>query len=218
MHSIYDIKSLGPFLKGRRRGFTLTELAFVLVIVCLLLGAIWVAGQSVWDNYRVYLANEQMAKVTQNIREYYMNAQTLPAGTLTTTLDGLGLFPVEMRRNPDAALGATVIDNPFDSSAAGGSFVVDGIACVTNAASPCFRVQMLNLTQEICIKLLTFVPANNTDLGIVQVGVQAGGTTVAMATGVASPASLFIAAGTAEGWCNQPGATNEVDWDFKLRN
>ena len=44
----------------------------------MILSTIWVAAQNAWENYRVYRTNQQLIKVVQNIREYYMSSQTLP--------------------------------------------------------------------------------------------------------------------------------------------
>ncbi|MDP9127853.1 MAG: prepilin-type N-terminal cleavage/methylation domain-containing protein, partial [Pseudomonadota bacterium] len=70
-----------------RQGFTLVELAVVLLAIGLLTGAAWAAGSKVWQNYRVSNTVAEVMKVTQSIREYYMNAQAITAGDVTALLD-----------------------------------------------------------------------------------------------------------------------------------
>jgi prepilin-type N-terminal cleavage/methylation domain-containing protein len=195
----------------RRRGFTLVELAIALLVAGLILGAVWVAAGNVWSNYRLYRTNQELAKLTQNVREYYMNAQAVPALNITLTLDGLNLFPFEMRRDQNAAPGLARIDHPFNSTWPGGSVAVLGVACPGGASVTCFRVQMFGLAQNECARLLAYIPVNNSDLGIAQVFVPLGGLTVQNPT-------VMITLSQAEAACNQAGANNEVDWDFKLRN
>jgi prepilin-type N-terminal cleavage/methylation domain-containing protein len=210
------------------RGFTLTELAIVLLIVSFVIGAIWVAAEPTWDNYRASRAAQQVTKITQNIREYYMNAQKLPwasGADITKRLDQLSLFPDEMRRNPTFGPGGTPIDHPFNGTLvsgappANGSFHAESVTCTngTPLTSTCFRLRMLGLEQGACMRLLEAIPVNDADLGIVGVGTQNMVTfenKAASMTSVPSP----VVASTARTWCNQTGANNEVDWDFKLHN
>ncbi len=205
-----------------RQGFTLTEMAIVLLIAGVVLAAVWTAVQRGWDNYRFYRATQEFLKVTQNIREFYMGAANLPAaGNITVALDGsgasavnapTGLFPQEMRRIPSTA--GQPIDNPFDSSLVGGSVLVQG-SCPGTTALPCFRVQFLGLTQSVCARLLMFFPVTNTDFGILGIGTQnmTGGS-------AQTPPLQQVIATTATQWCNdsQINGTNEVDVDFKLHN
>ena len=103
-----------PLHKPRRssaRGFTLTELALVLFIVSAVVGAIWVAGQHVWDNYRVYRVFQQTMSSVQGIRDKYGNTLNVWAfaadSDQTSTFDAIGILPVEMRRTPGSAPGGS---------------------------------------------------------------------------------------------------------------
>ncbi len=208
------------------QGFTLTELAIVLLIAGTLFGGVWVAGESVWNSYRMHRSIQQITRLTQNVREYYMNGQALPGtgatipvcgGTvpatnnITSYLDCLTLFPLEMRRNA-AGGGGGALDHPFSNRVVGGSMLVQSVACFGLGGLTCFRVKMLGLTQQNCMRLLTDIPANDDELGIIQVGVNN------MASShLGDPPSAATLA-VAQGWCNQGGTNNEVDWDFKLHH
>lgn len=222
--------------KRLRRGFTLTELAIVMMIVSLIMGAIWVAGDRVLNNYRAYRVNQQVALVVQNIRDYYGSTiQTWPAGwaNITTTLDSLlpatNIFPTEMRRNPNALPGATPIDHAINNNITGGggvatngSFAVLAINDPNSGRFNAFRIQLFGLSQANCINLLMTAPLTSDVIGFVQVGTNnmAAGRSATIVKGVAptppNPANtLPMRLATATAWCN--GAT-EVDFDFTLAN
>jgi prepilin-type N-terminal cleavage/methylation domain-containing protein len=223
------IKSAFAETRAGRRGYTLIEIAIVLLIAAVVLGALWVAATHVWDNYRAERAAQQVTKIAQNIREYYMNAQNLPAASgtdITATLDRLTLFPVEMRRNPNAGAGLTPIDHPFNNALvsgaapANGSFHVFSKNCpngTTPLLATCFRISMQGIDPDDCTRLLEAVPVTNADLEILGVGTQAQGTATLQDV-AATPTGMpvAIAADVAASWCSNNGATNEVDWDFKL--
>ena len=52
----------------RKKGFTLTEIAIVLGIIGLILGAIWVAAASVYQNQRIGHANTALLHTAQSVR------------------------------------------------------------------------------------------------------------------------------------------------------
>ena len=59
------------------RGFTLTEIAIVLGIIGLILGAIWVAAAAVYNNMRVATANTELLQITQAMRAMYATSSTV---------------------------------------------------------------------------------------------------------------------------------------------
>ena len=98
-----------------RRGFTLTEMAIVLGVVGIVLGGIWAASSSVNDKQKANKAAQEVAIITQNMRQYYSAKNSFPAGTLTASAMAAGLFPPDMIVN-----GVTV--NPWGTvSAVAGS-------------------------------------------------------------------------------------------------
>lgn len=174
-----------PAASKSRHGFTLTELAIVLIVVAIVIGAIWVAGQMVWNNYRVYRVNQQVMTVLQNVRDYYgtsMQALPFAAGTeITVNLDGLGLIPAEMRRSPSTAPGTApdpidhAINNdwPAYNGYSAGSFhvIAETNAAAGSATVNVIRIALEGLTQGPCMKLLMNAPVTDVaTVGLVQLG------------------------------------------------
>ena len=54
-----------------RRGFTLTEIAIVLGVVGIILGAVWVAASSVYQNNRTARAAQQVAQIVAGFKTIY---------------------------------------------------------------------------------------------------------------------------------------------------
>jgi hypothetical protein len=65
---------------------------------------------------------------------------------------------------------------------------------------------------------LVYIPADDTELGITQIGAQAGTIQPMPAATSATNPTTLISGSTAAAWCNQGGNGNEIDIDFKLRN
>lgn len=92
-----------------RRGFTLMELAIVLGVASLVVGAIWVAVDTVVQRARINAAVQQGLAILQNMRDHYDKVQgtvgTHTAWLEITDADALNLIPAEMRANPNVAGG-----------------------------------------------------------------------------------------------------------------
>src|ERR1700744_4410532 len=92
--------------KARRRGFTLTEIAIVLGIVGLILGAIWVAAAAVYNNLRTSHANTEIIQVAQGVRTLMTTSNTVgAAGDLTGAMISAGLIPADSVTSPTTATG-----------------------------------------------------------------------------------------------------------------
>lgn len=181
--------------QSKLRGFTLTELTLVLLAIGFIISVIWVTANTLWDNYRVAHATQEIVRTAQNIREYYSNAYNggtaqLPAGgggpgpdgmpgipltrtDITVNTDIAGLFPAEMRRTQGAAPGTTPIDNPFDgTSSAGfgapadGTFHVLTVANGAGASRVQFGIRLINLSQSICMKMVMQQSLTDPELGV----------------------------------------------------
>lgn len=77
-------------------GFNLIEAAIVLGIVGLIVGGIWAAAASAYENMRQQAASKNLLSLAQNIRGFY--AQN-PSDTIDTDLENLfslGLLPADM--------------------------------------------------------------------------------------------------------------------------
>jgi hypothetical protein len=199
-------------------GFTLVEIAIVLVVAGLVISAVWVASETVWQNYRLSVVGQQIILTVQNIRASYTDALSLPgaAGTdLTETFDGINIFPIEMRRCPMAGscnagfaggAGASPIDHAFDNTAATGSFHVFNL----NSKPPSFRLQMLNVSEASCIKFLMQEPLEDVTLGAIGVGTGMGAKTAMGKAGTDSACINYQGLATNGGGanCSPAGGTN----------
>ncbi len=129
--------------RNTRRGFTLTEIAIVLGIIGLILGAIWVASGSVYSNLRVSQAATETLMIVENFKSLYggnRNGQA-PNGTdITAMAISAGLLPADMIQtgNTTYALG------PW-----GGSQVNIYSASVWDAVTVAFW----NIDQSTCNRL-----------------------------------------------------------------
>jgi type II secretory pathway pseudopilin PulG len=219
------------------RGFTLTELAIFLGAMGLVFAAIWVAIGNVSSNNHVSKTIQQVLQISQNIREYYMNQQGIPAACnnneiTTTIIDANGLFPTDMRRCSGASCN---IDSAFIEGGAGAnSFEVRGSAtagtCVGTTATR-FRIVLTNLTPAACVQLLfSGINYQDSSLGIAQICPAQANPTCDNAVGwqaitcsngicgIPSGATYApITLAQAQTFCGN-GATAEVGWEFNLHH
>jgi prepilin-type N-terminal cleavage/methylation domain-containing protein len=79
-----------------RRGFTLTEIAIVLGVMGIILGAIWGAASTVYANKKTTSALQEVLAIVANVRGLYTNGQ-IPASTvLSPMLINAGQVPSNM--------------------------------------------------------------------------------------------------------------------------
>jgi prepilin-type N-terminal cleavage/methylation domain-containing protein len=135
--------------RQRRRGFTLTEIAIVLGVVGLILGAIWVAAAAVYNNLRVSHTNTQILQTAQAIRTLYSSQNTITSGDMTPDLIISAAVPEDMVK------GTTLID------AWGGNLWIEGTA--DNVG---FYIEVDKVPQAACINLVTAVGGVARDPGL----------------------------------------------------
>ena len=105
---------------GATRAFTLTELAIVLGIIGLILGAIWVAASKVYQSNRVDTAVKEAAAISSSYRSLY-NTHGVDTGDgtdITCTGVNSGFFPTDMLLPNTTCAGgnpATYPQHPWNS-------------------------------------------------------------------------------------------------------
>ena len=204
----------------KKRGFTLTEIAIVLGIVGLILGAIWVAAAAVYTNLRTSKTSTQLLNIVQNVRAMYATSGVVDATADMTTLGAqttaaaktyinAGVFPADMLNGPAAT--ADTVQNAWN-----GNVAVTSATGTT--ASDSFSVTFSNVPQQACITILTSTTGNGRDPGLFGVNV---GNAVAPAANWA-PANFInstsnvngISASAAQAIC---AANTRMAFFFKLK-
>jgi prepilin-type N-terminal cleavage/methylation domain-containing protein len=147
------VKSAGR--ENRKRGFTLTEIAIVLGIIGLILGAIWVAAAAVYTNLRTSKTSTELLDILQNVRSMYATAGVVDATANMTLANpptaqsggGLtyvqaGVFPADMIDST-----GTIVQNPWN----GGAVVTAATTSVTNDS---VTITMDGVPTGACINLV----------------------------------------------------------------
>lgn len=189
------------YLKEERRplgGFTLTEAAIVLGIVGLILGAIWVAATSVYNNIRVKRTSEQLLQIVQSIRSMHSTTSTLGSNDdLTADFSKAGVFPADM-------LDGVTDTSPVDIW--GGDVAVQGVTVDGNVGAG-FVVTFEMVPQAACIDLIVRNTGQGRDTGLSKVEADGGSET-------AFPISVSDAADA----CSVTASTgNTLQFTFKLK-
>ncbi len=152
--------------KKMKRGFTLTEIAIVLGIMGLILGAIWAAAAAVYGSQRMNNASNQIAQIVQSVRKVYSTANTISPANVNITGDLIlaGQVPTSMLRsgNPAYTAGGNTfavnyLNGPFPNGRTGISVTTDGNG---------FVISMSQVTRANCISLLTSVGGASRDGGL----------------------------------------------------
>ena len=94
--------------KSRRcAGFTLTELAIVLAVISIILGALWVAAATVFTSSKADQAAQDMTQIAANIRMTYLSANSFTtSGDQTAAMINAGVIPGNLLAGspPNAAI------------------------------------------------------------------------------------------------------------------
>lgn len=139
----------------KTRGFTLTEIAIVLGIIGLILGAVWAAASSVYLNMRVSTTSTQLLQMAQGIKSLYATTQTMgTAGTVTgNALAAAGALPSDLVKNSNGTY--SVLKNAFG-----------GNVTITNSDETNFTIEFDNVPKQACAKLAVtnFGTANTTGI------------------------------------------------------
>ena len=162
-----------PLRQTRRRGFTLTEIAIVLGIVGLILGAIWVAAAAVYNNLRISHANTEILQIAQGVRSLYAGSSN-DTGLTTDNLVCAKVVPSDM---VNGACGAGTLLDPWPQGAT---------TVLVPVAGDSFTIEMTQVPPASCINLLMAVAGPSRDPGLFYAG-------SAVAAGTAEPSAPAFA-------------------------
>ncbi len=165
------------------RAFTLTEIAIVLGIIGLILGAIWTAAATVYENNKMNKAQTQIIAIAGAMKQY-VNA--IPTnGSAQAGLCKFGVFPPDMLSSPGNC-DAGIVD-PW------------GHAVTMQAVdSSTYQLQYATMEQSHCIGLLVHNGAQAVaDAGLI--GVSAG--TQASGQGAANTLAIPVTPAAATSAC-----------------
>jgi len=196
-------------LEQRKKGFTLTEIAIVLGIMGLILGAIWVAAASVYNNQRVNQANAGIMQVLQGIRTLYAQQATIEGGDRTADLIGAGVIPTNF-------INGTTMRSPW-----GGNMYVGGTGDDAGIV-----IALDKMTTAVCVGLVSTIFGASHDRTLTSSSTVADGditafpTVATLGTPVTSPAPPVTGGsptgGTGTG-CTASSATNNAVFVFGLQ-
>jgi prepilin-type N-terminal cleavage/methylation domain-containing protein len=170
-------------LRGER-GFTLTEIAIVLGIIGLILGAIWAAASAVYTNMKNSQGQQGITATAQSVRSMFAASGNtgIAAGT-NTLITVAGMLPVSW----NSSAGAGIYGNPWNVNPAGSYSYVYG-----NGTS--FSVEIDHIPDAACAALLNYFgwPASAADGGQI-VGLSgAAEKTAAVVAGTASIGTVIV--------------------------
>ena len=193
-----------------KKGFTLTEIAIVLGIIGMILGAIWTAASSVYNNQRISHANTSILQITQGVRTLYSEAPNMgntASQDMTASLITAGALPMDII-NGTAAIG------PWASSAIkvlGGS--------VANDVS--FTIEISNVPLKACISLISSIGGASRDTGLFGIATTTAAapiTTASAGTALTSSSAQIAVVTPAIATTACSAATNTVQFGFGLKS
>ena len=158
-------------------GFTMIEIAIVLAIVGLILGAIWVAAKAVIDSNRANQAAQDIATITSNLRSTFIAQNSFSAtGDQTSALVSEGIIPADLI--PPAGASSPALD-------AWGQPVKIYFAGDGNARH--FRVSFYGTPPDACFRIASQLANLGTSDAPIDLVTAAGGDTEAIANPTANP-------------------------------
>jgi prepilin-type N-terminal cleavage/methylation domain-containing protein len=95
-----------------RRGFTLTEIAIVLGIIGLILGAVWAAASSVYANLKANQAQQGILSAAQAVRSMFATSANTGVVGNPATIASPGMFPTNWQSTTIGMVGNPWHINP----------------------------------------------------------------------------------------------------------
>jgi len=160
-----------PFKDKKNKGFTLTEIAIVLGIIGLILGAVWVAASAVYTNMRVSKALTETAHIVQAIRSVYAGQNAIDSMDgidETSSFIAAKVFPSDSI-SPDN----TTVYAPWTGSTITIISTTINVVYINNA--PGFIINFVNIPQSACISMLVSATGASRDTGFIQINTSSSG-------------------------------------------
>ncbi|MDX1922132.1 MAG: hypothetical protein SFW65_03255 [Alphaproteobacteria bacterium] len=141
---------------SKQAGFNLIEAAIVLGIVGLIVGGIWAAAASAYENMRQQTASKNLLSFAQNVRGFYSNSGATAIDTSVTNAITQGLVPSDMRSGTTAAV------SPWATPVTINTGAINGINV--------FGVLFSGLSRQTCINLILRNTNASNGSGLIAVG------------------------------------------------
>ncbi len=196
------------------RGMTLAEVAIVMGLIGLLLGALWSFVPLVYSRAQQEQMFEQILLTVNKMRGFYLGQARIPSGLTTDTAIRHEIVPPEMVRDKTAT--TLIADHTWSSpetsgTYTNGTYIVDDDPGGTSSGQ-LFRLQLLDLPLRICMPLVPRLTGIEGPSGI----------TALTINGVAVPTPTKVTVGAASAAC-QGGTIPRTDranviFTYRLRD
>jgi len=181
------------------RGFTLTEMAIVLGIIGIILGAIWAAAAQVYENNRTKMAVSEILTIVNNWRSVYANQRMDTGGAWLV----MNTASIQNKFVPDEMLipGTFNLSNPWNPYASVNIYTYDAWNVI--------RVDYNGLSQSACVRLASAISTNNL------VWEDISGTSVVFPPLVPGPVPYYTVP-QISALCNKAGTGNDVGVAYSI--
>lgn len=173
---------------NQKKGFNLIEAAVVLAVVGAVIGGIWVAAATMYENYKVNKAVEDLALIVKDIQGLISisNAAAIGNTNINSTLKEAMIYPKDWIINGS-------IKHPLN-----------GYASIANDAGGFLWINLYSVQKSACIKLVVKISSLKT-LRLM---------TIDSSTFVNFP----VSSETAEGACIAPSQTITLSFNYTRTN
>lgn len=176
------------------RGFNLIEIAIVLAVIGVIVGGVYVAASSVYENNRKQTAQTQLLNIVNNIRQLHSGQSSIDTAFNTASAINANAVPADM-------VSGTTANSPY------GSVVIAAPSTST------FSVQFQDLSKSSCIEMVSRIAGSSisaTSMGVTSITVASSNYTTAGGT-------IPITVTTLTSACSATATANDVTMVFNIR-